>query len=141
MRIVFGDAAMRGPARVPDPLVSARGFLMQFGLQSGELADGAPDREVAPIHDRNPRRVIAPVLEALQAADHDVGCFTRSDVSYDATHKRSFSIYASCGRAASPSRTAKGLMFPNQEAKAVSIDCGWKTNKHENSRHLTMLVS
>jgi hypothetical protein len=95
VRILFADPAVGGPAGVAD---AGRGGRSQHGdaaavvcddrLQRCEVAHRA-DRFQRPIDlQRDPGRVITPVLEFLQAGEEDFLNRPLADVSDDAAHDR-----------------------------------------------------
>jgi len=60
-------------------------------LEELEVADRSHGVDLSVGEQRQTRRVIAAVLEPLEALDEDGACFPRADVADDAAHARSFS--------------------------------------------------
>ena len=83
MGVRLGDAAVRRPARVPEP--GGRGRAVRAGarLQVPERADRADVLEPARLEEGDPGRVVAAVLQALEALQQQRLALTRSDVSDD----------------------------------------------------------
>ena len=72
MRVFFGGASVRGPARVADAIGAIEGLQADGFFQVAQLALGAADlQSVAVAGDRDPGRIIAAILEAPQALDDD----------------------------------------------------------------------
>jgi hypothetical protein len=70
--VLLGRAAVRRPARVPDPEPAGRGRRGDLLREVPELALAARDADLAVVpDDRDPRRIVAAVLEALQAVEED----------------------------------------------------------------------
>ena len=90
MRVLLGDAAVGGPARVAEPV--ARVGAVRTGRldEVAQVADGADVLERVVLAQREPRGVVAAVLEPAQAFEQQRLGFTRSDVSDDSAHVRSF---------------------------------------------------
>jgi len=96
MRVAVGGRAVRRPAGVAhaDVGVVARGSVLGgvVGEDRNEVVQ-RPCRAVhlerlgaVGVHDRHPRRVVPPVLEAAQTADEDVPGRAPTDVSHDSAH-------------------------------------------------------
>ena len=106
VRVGLGDAAVRGPAGVADAARRGllgdrdrdrRGRLVRIGAaaavrdrlaQLAEVADRAHRGDLAVGEDRDPRGVIAAVLELLQAGEQDLLDRALADVSDDSAHAR-----------------------------------------------------
>ncbi len=82
----FGGAPVGGPAGVPDAHLSEKGLLAQQFFQLHELAQAPTDSQSAVADDRHARRVIAPVLQALQAVQDDGHGLLGAQISDDAAH-------------------------------------------------------
>src|SRR5205823_14792181 len=74
------------PARVRDAEPPLPGMLEQPGLELADLARGLHDLEPALGVHRHARRVVAPILEALDALDQDRQAIPMADVADDAAH-------------------------------------------------------
>src|SRR5262249_2444535 len=84
--VVLGDAAVGCPAGVGQaqrPL-EAPG-LLELLLQHADAPDGAADVDLA-VEDRDPGRVVAPVLQALEALDQEGPGLLVPDVGDDPAH-------------------------------------------------------
>ena len=95
VRVVLRDAAVRGPARVPDArgggLRGAGDAARLVGRVDGrdevvEVAHGPHGRDLAVGEHGDARGVVAAVLELAQAGEEDLLDGPRSDVSDDAAH-------------------------------------------------------
>ena len=89
MRVLLGDAAVGRPARVTEAGRGGRGAVAGGELQVLEVADGPCVREPVLLEEGDAGRVIAAVLEALEAVEEQVLALTRSYVSDDPAHWRS----------------------------------------------------
>ncbi len=89
MRVLLGDAAVGGPARVTEAGRGGRGAVAGGELQVLEVADRTCVLEPVLLEEGDTGRVIAAVLEALEAVEEQVLAFTRSYVSDDPAHWRS----------------------------------------------------
>ena len=87
VRVLGADAAVRCPARVPDPGGRQGLALRSSVLQLAEVADGANLGELPVLDERQAGRVIAAVLEPLEAVQEDRLCDPGSDVSDDPAHR------------------------------------------------------
>ena len=67
VRVALGDCAVRRPARVAEAVMRVRAVRLDRGDEVVEVADRADVRELAVLAQRDPGRVVAPVLEAPQA--------------------------------------------------------------------------
>src|SRR6266705_2688310 len=87
MRVFFGGSSVRGPAGMADtegPIHRARanGF-----FQVAQFALGAPDGELRIVTvNRQTGRIVAAILEPLQAFEDNRNRAMRSDVTDDSTH-------------------------------------------------------
>ena len=89
VRILFADAAVRCPARVPDPRRGLGAVPLRGLLQVLEIADRADVVEAVILEQRKAGRVVAPVFEALEALDQKRLARSRPDVSDDSAHSGS----------------------------------------------------
>ncbi|MNS64507.1 hypothetical protein D3C72_976380 [compost metagenome] len=87
--VVGGGAAVGGPAGVADALRAHGRVGGELGFQVAQFADLAAQIERARVRDGDAGRVIAPVLQALEALHQDLGSGLLPDVTDDSTHKRS----------------------------------------------------
>jgi hypothetical protein len=55
-------------------------------FKPGDLALSLLDRQPFPIHNGEPRGIIATILKPLQTGDEDLSRFPITDVAYDAAH-------------------------------------------------------
>src|SRR6187549_2884940 len=87
MRVRFGDAAVRRPARVRNAEPAGERFGRELALELRDLADGAAQAELLiALHDREASRVIAAVLEPLQAFDEHGNNVALCNGADDAAH-------------------------------------------------------
>ena len=86
MCVLFRDAAVRRPARVAEAVVRQRAVLAGGLFQVLEVADRADVVESAGLTQRDPGRVVASVLEALEALEEQRLRRTGTDVPDDPTH-------------------------------------------------------
>ena len=87
MRVRLRDGAVRRPARVPESGDRGRGVVAGGALlQLGQGADGAGVLERAVGEQRDPRRVVAPIFEALQPGQQQVLARPPADVPDDPAH-------------------------------------------------------
>src|SRR5262249_39838219 len=97
MGVLLGRPAVGGPARVTeadgrrgrgdgDRPAPVRGVLLHGDAQVREIADSAHAVDLAVRDHRNAGRVIASVLELLQAGDQQVPARSVTDVSDNAAH-------------------------------------------------------
>src|SRR5919198_1266050 len=68
VRVLLRHAAVRGPARVPDPDTARR----QHGRRVTDLPDASLDDDAAAPTDRDAPRIVAAVLELLEPAPDDL---------------------------------------------------------------------
>ena len=71
MRVLFGRAAVRGPAGVPDAVVAVERLGGDDIFEPRQLAGAPPQLDRAVAHDRDAGRVVAAILEPPQAVDED----------------------------------------------------------------------
>ena len=86
MRVLFGGAAMRGPAGVTETVFPRQRVGGQRRFQVAELAGAAPDLELAVVDDGDAGRVIAAVLELPQPLDDERHDLPLPDVTDDSAH-------------------------------------------------------
>src|SRR5207247_6254273 len=91
MRVLLGRSAVRRPARVADTGCAAERLVVEEGRQVVELADAAPHLDVVIDHGRQPRRVVAPVLELAESTYEDGARVACPDVADDPAHRLSAS--------------------------------------------------
>src|SRR5262245_65279972 len=86
MGVLLTDAPMGGPARVSDPGCRSGAVRPRDLLELAQVADRADIVRPCAFEQADSRRVVAPVLESLQALQQEVSCTTRSDVPDDPAH-------------------------------------------------------
>ena len=86
VRVRLGDAAVRRPARVAETVARMRPVRPRCLLQALKVADGAHVVEPVLLAQRDTRRVVAPVLEALEPLEQQRLRLTRSHVTDDPAH-------------------------------------------------------
>ncbi len=84
--VLFRRPAMRGPARVPDPVFTVERVDGEDVLEARQLARAATQLDVAVLDDCNTCRVVTAVLEPPQSVDEDWENFLAADVADDAAH-------------------------------------------------------
>ncbi len=85
MRVGFGHAAVRGPARVPDAEQAGEVFRGRRGFHLRDSADAPHAADVA-VEDRHARGIVAAVFEALQSLDQHGNDVALRDGADDAAH-------------------------------------------------------
>src|SRR5262249_46299034 len=80
VRILLGDAAVRGPPRMPDPGLRRRAGGRRL-LQPLERTDSADVPERTVLQQGHARRVVAAVLEPLETGEQQLLAFTRPYVA------------------------------------------------------------
>src|SRR5436309_2438158 len=80
--------AVRGPARVPDAVRSVQRVQADHFFQVAQFAGGAADLQVIFLDDCQPRRVVAAVLQPLQAVEQHGHYTLFSDVTNYSRHMR-----------------------------------------------------
>jgi hypothetical protein len=90
MGVLLRDAPVRRPARVPEARRRGRSVRPGSGPQVAERPHGAHVVEAAALEEGDSRRVVAAVLQALEALEQQRLALTRSDVSDDPAHVASF---------------------------------------------------
>ena len=87
VRIGVGRTAVSGPPGVADAQrCGLQGILAQQSLEVGQLARLLAHIEALAGDDRDPRGVVAAVLQAAQALDHDLERLLLADVPHDPAH-------------------------------------------------------
>ena len=87
VRVQVVRASVRRPARVGESDGRVRGPVGDGGLEVDQLAGALLDEQVAGVvHERDPGRVVAAVLEPLEALDEDRARLPRTGVADDAAH-------------------------------------------------------
>ena len=86
--VLFGGAAVGGPAGVADAEGAVEGMVAQDFFEIAELAGGAADFEESGVGaaDGDAGRVVAAVFEAAQALDDDGDDFLTADVANNSAH-------------------------------------------------------
>ena len=88
MRVLFGRAAVRRPARVANSIGAVKRILLQSRLKIAQLSFGAANLQfIIAVNDGDARRVIATVFELPQAVDNQRHHRFVSNVSDYSTHK------------------------------------------------------
>ena len=87
---LLGHGAVCRPARVPEPVVRVGAVGSGRLHQVAEVADGAHVVERVVLAQRDPRGVVAAVLEPAQPFEQKRLRVARPDVSDDSAHVRSF---------------------------------------------------
>ena len=87
MGVVLVHAAVGRPPRVADARRGDRAVLRHGFLQIREIPDGADVLEPAVLEERDPGRVIASELEALEAGDEQIFRGAMPDIADDPAHK------------------------------------------------------
>ena len=88
VRVRLGDAAVRRPARVAEPVVRLRAVRPRGLLQVLEIADRADVLEPAGFAQRDPGGVVAAVFEPLEPLQQELLALPWPDVSDDSAHAR-----------------------------------------------------
>src|SRR5262245_46501572 len=86
VRVLLGHLAVRRPARVAEPGRGQRAVVLRDLLQVGEVPDRTDVVEALVFQHGQAGRVIASVLEALEAVDEERLCPTWPDISDDPAH-------------------------------------------------------
>ena len=88
VRVLFGGAAVRGPARVAEAVDAAERLVRDHLLEVRELAGAAANVDAVAVDDRHAGRVVAAILEPPQALDEDGDDGLVADVADDAAHSQ-----------------------------------------------------
>src|SRR5258706_9234720 len=94
--ILVGGPAVGGPARVAEADTALDRLLAQERLQVLDAPGRAPNLQARGAGHRDPRGVVAAILEAPQALQHDVDRVLVPDIPDDSTHGPAPSAWASC---------------------------------------------
>jgi hypothetical protein len=97
MGVLLGDATVRGPARVGEPIVAPlrrprrAASSARSATAAGRLArlPTARTESIRPSSSRETRRVVAAVLELLEARDQEIATRPPAHISDDAAHEDS----------------------------------------------------
>src|ERR1017187_6703570 len=109
MRVFLGGAPVRGPARVPNAIRAVHGVQPDGFFQVAQLAGRAPHGELTVIAIyRQAGRVVAAVLQALQAFQDDRNRLAVADVADDAAYKFN---YRCVGQASRPARVLQNPLL------------------------------
>src|SRR6185503_5899508 len=123
VRVLLGDPAVGRPACVAKPGRRGRRRLARTLAEVLERADGARVPQAGALEQRDPGRVVAAVLEALEAVQEQRLALTRPDVSDDSAHPgcsfptdaRSAEMPYLCRAFAAPaSRLTRSAMLPQR---------------------------
>ena len=89
MRVAFGDAAVRGPARVADAQarVEMFGLRGRFHFRHAPGAAHAADVARVRVDHRDARRVVTAIFQSLEAFDEDRNHIAIRDRADDAAHR------------------------------------------------------
>src|SRR4030095_571406 len=77
---------MGGPASVAEAGRAHRRLAIQSCLELLDLAQAPPDHQPRAVQHRQPRRVIAAVLEPLQPVEYAISGVPLSDIADNSTH-------------------------------------------------------
>src|SRR5690348_924044 len=88
MRVALGDAAVRRPARVTEPVRRDRAVRPCGRPKVREVADGADVVEPVLLEERKAGGVVTAVLETLEPLQEQRLRFTRPHVSDDSAHPK-----------------------------------------------------
>ena len=86
MRVLFGRAAVRGPARVAEAVEAGERLRLDGVFEIDQLAGAAPDFDRAVLDDGDAGRVVAAIFEPPQPLEEDGHDGLRSDVTDDSAH-------------------------------------------------------
>jgi hypothetical protein len=84
--VLVRRAAVRRPARVPDPGAAGQGAVAQDRHEVLQLALRSLHREPGGTDDRDARGVVAAVLELPEPSDDEIDALPGSDVTNDSAH-------------------------------------------------------
>src|SRR5262245_56593786 len=87
MRVLIRDAAMRGPPGVPHPVGAGESMFRRLFFEIGYAANFLCDLKRAVLQDRDARRIVAAIFEALQAFDYQGESFLLTNVANNAAHE------------------------------------------------------
>jgi hypothetical protein len=86
VRVLFGRPAVRGPARVPDPILAFQRMRGDDFFQPRQLACAPPQLDESITHDGDSGRVVPAVLEAAEAVNQNGDEGLPADISDDSAH-------------------------------------------------------
>jgi len=86
MGILFGRAAVRGPAGVPDAVVAFDWRRLDNLFESRQLARAPAQIDRSVPHDRDACRVVTAIFQTAQPVDQDGNDLFRPDVADDSAH-------------------------------------------------------
>ena len=122
VRVLGADAAVGGPARVPDAGRRQRLALRRGVLQLAEVAHRADLGELPVLHERKAGGVIAAVLEPLEAVQEDRLCHPGSDVSDDPAHRLNIPRFS--GISSARKRDEPGLLIRSRRrVRSAELGC------------------
>src|ERR1039457_3693252 len=85
--VFLGGAAVGGPARVADAVGTIDGVQADGFFEVAQFARGAADGELPVIAiNRDPRGIVSPIFQALQAFQNNRNGATGTDVTNNSTH-------------------------------------------------------
>src|SRR5439155_13576898 len=113
VRVLLGDGTVRRPARVPEPGRGLRAVRAGGVLQELQIADSAHVVELFLLAERQAGRVVAAVLQPLEALEQKVLTCSPADVADDSTHART-SLTNAKGPAALP---------PPRRGRSAELSC------------------
>src|SRR5439155_19149066 len=96
VRVLLVDGAVRRPARVTEAVVRLGTVGARGVFQKLEIADRADVLETAVLAQRDAGRVVAAVLEALEAVEQQLLSSPAADVPDDPAHPKLLSVAAPC---------------------------------------------
>ncbi len=96
MGIAIGGRSVRCPARMADPASTRQGMLLEHLFQDPYPAGALPHLEVPIVDRRQPRAIVAAILEPAQARDQDRAGVMHSRVTDNSTHRLE-SLLLCCG--------------------------------------------
>ncbi len=120
VRVLLADAPVRGPACVPDPGRCVGGDRRRRILEELEVADRTDVLESVVRQQREARRVVAAVLEPLEAVEKERLTRARPDVSDDPAHLRPLSDYCPFSGKIPPREAQRARPSPHPASSAVS---------------------
>jgi hypothetical protein len=116
MGVAFGRNAVGGPARVADPHRGGQRLLGEQRLQAAQLALGPAPLDMAAHEPGHTRRVVAAVLQPLQALDQPCGDGRNAHDADDAAHGWIGPLWRRCDAISWPQVQAAGFSIPRTPA-------------------------
>src|SRR5207244_5005734 len=92
MSVLLGRGSVRRPSGMAEPHAARQWVGPHERFEAADLAGMAPDLQPVPVEYRQPRRVVASVLEPLKAVQNDLSRAPVSDISDDSAHSSALSI-------------------------------------------------